>query len=154
MVDPLRETDHTSDSEPSPMSDSKLVFSADDRSMKVVYRLASAIWLLYSLALLLTAAGSQLLAFAEPFRFTAVTLTSITAVAMTVRLFSPGRPQWTRWTMPLIGTVAMSTFTLTLFASEMTGGITPARAGFALLLLIPALGAYVSWLSERAVRGL
>lgn len=151
-------TDHTSPWRIQLMAVRKHVVSADGQRfmerLSPLYRMAAAVWLLYSVALLLVTLGSPLLAFAEPFRAVAVTLTSVTSVAMAVRLVSPGRPQWTRWTMPLIGTVAMSIFTLTLFASEMAGGITTSRAGFALLLLIPALGAYVSWISERTVRTL
>lgn len=117
-----------------------------------MYRLSAFIWLLYSVALLLISIGSQLLAFAEPFRLVMTLATSLVCAALLVRAFVPGRPWWTRWALLVLGGVSVSTFTLTLFASDMAdGGFTLARIAYALLLLIPALGVYVSWVGERVV---
>jgi len=120
-----------------------------------MYRLSAFIWLLYSVALLLTSVGSQLLAFAEPFRWAMTVITALVSVALLVRALIPERPAWTRWALLVLGGVSVSTFTLTLFAADMAaGGFTLARVAYALLLLVPAFGVYVSWVGERVVANL
>lgn len=115
------------------------------------YRLSSLIWFCYSVALVLTACGSQLLWWAEPFRMTLLVLSGVTATAMAVRALAPDHPEWTRWTLPLMGCLSTSTFTLTLFAADMAGGFTAARVAYSLLLLTPALTAYLHWIGEKVV---
>lgn len=115
------------------------------------YRLSALIWLCYSVALVLTACGSQLLWWAEPFRMTLLVLASVSAVAMGVRAVAPAHPEWTRWTLPLMGCLSTSTFTLTLFAADMAGGFTQARVAYSLLMLTPALTAYLHWIGEKVV---
>jgi hypothetical protein len=116
------------------------------------YRLSSLIWFCYSVALVLTAIGSQLLFWAETFRLVLLVFSTVTAIAMAVRVVAPAHPEWTRWTLPLMGCLSTSTFTLTLFAADMAGGFTAARLAYSLLLLTPALTAYLHWIGERLVR--
>jgi hypothetical protein len=117
-----------------------------------MYRLSAFIWMLYSVALLLTSVGSQLLEFAETFRLAMTVATALVTIAMLVRALVPGRPSWTRWALLALGGISVSTFTLTLFAADMAeGGLTAGRVAYALLLLVPALGVYVSWVGEKVV---
>lgn len=115
------------------------------------YRASAVIWIIYSAALGFTSLGSQLLAFAETFRIICLALAILSGVVMVLRLFTPGHPEWSRWTLLLNATAFLSTFVLSLFASEMAGGLTTSRIGYSLLLLGCAFTAYLNWFGERIV---
>lgn len=119
--------------------------------MNGIYRLVSAVWAVYALGLSMSVYGSQLLAYADPGRYVVTTLAVLTTIGMIVRLIVPGRPQWTRWTLPVIGAVGVASFVLVQFGTEYMGGHTWARTGYSLLVLMPALIAYVHWIAERLV---
>jgi hypothetical protein len=120
--------------------------------LRRLYVLTSLVWMTYATALSFTAYGSALLRFAEPGRLVLTALAAIVAIAMAVRALVPGRPEWTRWTLPLIGGTSVSTFCLTLFAVNYDSiGYTPARVGYALLILVPALFAFAHYSGEKVV---
>lgn len=120
-------------------------------SMRRVYQLSSLVWTVYSAALALAVYGSVLLKFAEPGRLVLTTLAAIVSIGMVIRAFAPNRPEWTRWTLPVIGGTSVATFTLLLFASDFAGGFTPARVGFSLLVLTPGGIAYVHYVGEKVM---
>lgn len=121
-------------------------------NLRRLYQLTSVIWMIYGLGLSLTAYGSTLFRFAEPGRITLTVLAALVAVGMGLRAVVPGRPEWTRWTLPLIGGTSVATFCLTLFAANIvSGGYTVARIGFSLLVLTPAAFAYAHYAGERVV---
>lgn len=121
--------------------------------LRRLYRTTSVVWTAYAVALALTTHGSVLLRAAEPGRFVLTALASIVALAMVVRAIAPGRPEWTRWTLPLMCGTSVAAFTLLLFAADSAGGFTSGRAGFSLLVLTPGVIAYVHYLGEKAVTG-
>jgi hypothetical protein len=118
---------------------------------KALYRVSSIIWTAYAVGIGLAAHGSQILAFADPGRHIILGLAILAAVAMLIRLLVPGRPEWTRWALPLMGMAGVSSSLLAVFANEIMGGFTAARVAYFLLLLVPGLMAYLHWLGERAV---
>lgn len=116
-----------------------------------IYRLISAVWALYALGLSMSVYGSPLLAYADPGRYVVTALAVLTTLGMLVRMIVPGRPQWTRWTLPVIGSIGVASFVLAQFGAEYLGGLTWARTGYSVLVLMPALIAYVHWVAERLV---
>lgn len=121
-------------------------------AIRRVYQLSSLVWIMVAFALGLSALGSTLLRALDPAREIVVLLSLLAGIGMLVRMLAPTHPQWTRWTLPLVGFISVSTFMLTLFAVEfVNGGYTSARVGFALLVLTPAAFAYVSWIGEKVV---
>jgi hypothetical protein len=121
------------------------------RPLRRIYQCTSIIWTAYATALTLAIYGSTLLAFAQPARGVLATLTMLVGIGMLVRAIVPGRPEWTRWTLPLIGGTSVATFTLLLFASDFAGGFTAGRIGYSLLVLTPGGIAYVHYLGEKVV---
>lgn len=120
-------------------------------TLRKLYRITSLIWAVYAVGLALWAHGSVLLRFADLMRPLITVLAVLVAVAMVLRAVVPGRPEWTRWTLPLIIGASVSTFTLTLFGIEIAGDLTSARAGMALLALMPAAFAHVHYMGEKVV---
>lgn len=116
-----------------------------------IYRALSAIWALYAAGMAMSVYGSQLLAFADPGRYIVAGLAALTTIGMLLRMVVPGKPEWTRWTLPVIGSVGVAAFTLAQFGADYLGGLTWARTGYSLLLLTPALIAYAHWVAERLV---
>lgn len=121
------------------------------RPLRRLYQWMSILWAIYATALALAIYGSTLLAFAQPGRGVLATLATLVGIGMLVRAVVPGRPEWTRWTLPLILGTSVATFSLLLFASDMAGGFTAIRVGFSLLVLTPAGFAYVHYLGEKVV---
>ena len=119
--------------------------------MRRLYQYASILWTIYAASLSLVTYGSKLLAFAEPGRLVLATLAALVSLGMLVRALVPGRPEWTRWTLPLVGGTSVATFVLLLFASEVAGGFTTGRVGFALLVLTPGALAYAHYIGEKVV---
>ncbi len=118
--------------------------------MAVLYRYTSLLWMVASASLGGYAYGSALLAHATVLRMVVPVLAAVVFLAMTLRLVTPGRPQWTRWTLPLMGGLSVCVFILALFGVESLG-FTPVRLGAAGLTLSPALVAYLHWIGERMV---
>lgn len=116
-----------------------------------LYRITSALWLVYALGLVGVAHGSTLLRFAEPGRYLLAVLGLLVVVAMLLRVLAPGRPEWTRWTLPMIVGLSVTTFALSLFGAETLGGFTTGRVGLSLLMLTPSGFAYVHYLGEKVV---
>jgi uncharacterized membrane protein YhhN len=122
-------------------------------SLRRLYRVTSLVWVLVAAGLCLSTWGSVLLSVLAPMRAVVSVLAALMALGMLVRAFVPGKPQWTRWTLPLMGSTSVATFFLALFASNIDGGYTISRIGYSLLLLSPALFAYTFWVGERVVVG-
>ncbi len=123
--------------------------------MRLLVRVTSAVWVLATAGLGLSVMGSQLLSFAQPGRYVLAAAAVLAGLAMLTRIVVPDHPGGTRWALPLIGIVSVSACLLTLFASEMSAtGYTTVRVGYAILLLVPALFAYLHWVGERMVRQL
>lgn len=121
-------------------------------ALRRVYQLSSLVWLLVAFGLGLSALGSSLLRALDPAREIMVVLSVLAGSGMLIRMLAPSRPEWTRWTLPLVGFISVCTFMLTLFAVEfVNGGYTSARVGFALLVLTPAMFAYTHWIGEKVV---
>jgi hypothetical protein len=120
-------------------------------NLRPLYQLTSAIWTIYAAGLALATHGSSLLAFAVPGKAILTTLATLVAIGMIVRAVVPGRPEWTRWTLPLVAGTSVATFTLLLFAADFAGGMTTSRLGFALLILTPAAFAYAHYIGEKVV---
>lgn len=121
------------------------------RPLRRLYQWTSIIWAIYATALALTIYGSTLLAFAQPARGVLAALATVVGLGMVVRAVVPGRPEWTRWTLPLILGTSVATFSLLLFAADIAGGFTPIRVGLSLLVLTPAGFSYVHYLGEKVV---
>lgn len=121
------------------------------RPLRRLYQWTSIIWALYATALALTIYGTTLLTFAQPARGVLATLAAVVGLGMVVRAVVPGRPEWTRWTLPLILGTSVATFSLLLFAADIAGGFTPIRVGLSLLILTPAAFSYVHYLGEKVV---
>lgn len=119
--------------------------------LRRIYQYTSIVWTVYATALALAIYGSTLLAFAQPARGVLATLAALVGIGMLVRAIAPGRPEWTRWALPLISGTSVATFTLLLFASDFAGGFTAGRIGFSLLVLTPGGIAYVHYLGEKVV---
>lgn len=123
--------------------------------MRLLVRATSTVWILVTVGLGLLMMGSQLLSFAQPGRYALAAAAGLAGLAMLTRFVVPDHAGKTRWALPLIGVVSVSACLLTLFASEMSStGFTPARVGYAILLLTPALFAYLHWVGERVMRKL
>lgn len=120
------------------------------KGIAALYRYTSALWMLTSASLGGYVYGSVLVANATVLRLVVPALAAVVFVAMAFRLFTPGRPQWTRWTLPLMGTLSVCVFIMALFGIESLGW-TPVRLGAAGLTLAPALVAYLHWIGERMV---
>lgn len=121
------------------------------RRLDAIYRAISVLWAIYAVALALSVYGSSLLAFADPGRYIVSGAAVLIGLGMLVRLVAPRRPEWTAWTLPLMGTCGVTAFVLAQFGTDYSGGPTFARVGYGLLLLVPALIAYVHWIAEKAV---
>jgi hypothetical protein len=119
--------------------------------LKRLYQLTSAVWVIYAAGLSLATYGSTLLRFAQPGRWVLGSLAAVVGLGMMLRAFVPGRPEWTRWLLPLMGGTSVATFVLLLFATNFAGGPTPARIGFAVLVLTPGAMAYAHYLGEKVV---
>jgi hypothetical protein len=111
----------------------------------------SVVWAVYAAAMALLVHDAALLDFATPARIVLSGASALVSVGMIVRMFAPGRPEWTRWTLLLIGATSVATFVLLLFAAEFAGGFTLARIGLALLVLAPSGIAYTHYLGEKVV---
>lgn len=120
------------------------------RRLDAIYRVTSVLWAVYAAALAMSVYGSVLIAYADPGRYVVSAASVLIGLGMLVRLIAP-RSRWTGWTLPLMGTVGVTAFVLSQFGADMAGGFTPARTGYGLLLLVPALIAYVHWIAERVV---
>lgn len=129
----------------------RTVRAALPNNLRRLYQLTSVVWALYAAGLALAAHGTVLLDFAEPGRLVLTALGVVVALGMITRSIVPGRPEWTRWTLPLVAGTSVATFSLLLFGSDFAGGLTASRLGFALLILVPAGFAYVHYLGERLV---
>lgn len=121
--------------------------------LRRLYRITSVVWTVYAAALALVTHGSVLLQAADPGRHVLTVLAGLAAVAMAVRTVYPGRPEWTRWTLPMMSGTSVAAFTLLLFAVDSAGGFTAGRIGFSLLVLTPGGIAYIHYLGEKAVVG-
>lgn len=119
--------------------------------LRRLYRITSVLWTLYALGLANAAYGSVLLGAADPGRTVVAAMAALVAVGMLVRAVLPDRPKWTQWTLPLMAGTSVAAFLLTLFAIDATGGLSNARAGFALLILVPGAFAFVHYVGERVV---
>lgn len=115
----------------------------------VVYRWTSVLWLMYAASLGAFASGSALLE-RTPVRYVVTTLAVLAALAMLLRLFVPWHPEWTRWSLPLIGALSLSTAVHAAFGVEGLG-FTLARVAVVGLTLVPGLMAYVHWIGLSAV---
>lgn len=133
------------------MTHDSQTITAAPHQLRRLYQYTSIVWTVYAAALALVIYGSTLLAFAQPARSVLATLATLVGIGMIVRAFIPGRPEWTRWTLPLIVGTSVATFALLLFASDFAGGFTPVRVGFSLLVLTPGGIAYVHYLGEKVV---
>ena len=118
--------------------------------MAALYRVMSVLWIVTAASLGVYAHGTTLLADAPQLRLAVPLLATVVIVAMLVRLFAPYHPQWTRWTLPLMGTLSVCTCILSFFCAEGLG-LTAARVGVVGLTLVPALFAYTHWVGEALV---
>lgn len=118
--------------------------------MAALYRVMSVLWIVTAASLGIYAYGTTLLADAPQVRMAVSTLTFVVVVAMLVRLFAPYHPQWTRWTLPLMGMLSVCTCILSFFGAEGLG-LTASRVGVVGLTLVPALFAYTHWIGEGLV---
>lgn len=118
--------------------------------MAALYRWTSVLWLVTASSLGTYAYGTTLLAHAPQLRLAVPALAFVVAIAMLVRVFVPYRPDWTRWTLPLMGALSMCTCLLSFFGAEGLG-LTAARVGVVGLTLVPALFAYTHWVGEAVV---
>jgi len=121
------------------------------KNLRPLYQVTSIVWTFYAVGLALTTLGAPLLRFAVPGRIVLTVLALIVAIGMVLRAVVPGRPEWTRWTLPLVAGVSVTTFSLLLFAANFAGGLTTSRVGFAALILTPAAFACVHYLGEKVV---
>lgn len=119
--------------------------------LRRLYRLTSVVWAIYAAAMALLIQDAALLDFATPARVILSGLAALVSIGMIVRMIVPGRPEWTRWTLPTIAATSVATFVLLLFASQFAGGFTVARIGLSLLVLTPAGIAYAHYLGEKVV---
>lgn len=119
--------------------------------LEPLYRLFSALWLIYAVGIGACAWGSQLISYADPGRYVLTGGAVLVALGMALRLVAPGRPQWTRWSLPVIGGLGVAMFVLVQFGVDLAGGFTVARVGYSLVILVPALTSYVHWVAERVV---
>jgi peptidoglycan/LPS O-acetylase OafA/YrhL len=119
---------------------------------RVLYRWMSVLWMLLAVSLGLYAYGSALLQEADAARLVVPVLAGLVALAMLARLLVPDRPVWTRWALPLMGVLCMSTFMLSVFGAEGLG-LTASRLGVCGLVLCAGLFAYTHWHGERVVVG-
>lgn len=133
------------------LTDTLTVRAVQPSALRRLYQLTSAVWTIYAISLALSIHGTTLLNFAQPGRIILSVLAVLVGLGMLVRAFVPGRPEWTRWTLPMIGGTSVAAFALLLFAADFAGGYTPGRVGFALLVLTPGGIAYVHYLGEKVV---
>lgn len=119
--------------------------------LRRIYRLTSVVWAVYAAALALLIHDAALLDYATIARFVLSGAAAIVSIVMIVRMIVPWRPEWTRWSLPLIAATSIATFVLLLFAYHFAGGFTVARVGLALLVITPAGIAYAHYLGEKVV---
>ncbi len=119
--------------------------------LRRIYRFTSVVWAIYAAAMALLIHDVTLFNFAEPARIVLSGLSALVSLTMMARMIVPGRPEWTRWTLPLIAATSVATFVLLLFAFNVAGGYTLARIGLALLVITPAGIAYAHYLGEKVV---
>lgn len=115
-----------------------------------LYRWSSALWMLLAASLGLYAHGSVMLAPYTALRMIVPLLAMVVFVAMLLRMFLPGRPTWTRWSLHLMGLLGVCTFIISLFGAEGLG-LTTARVGICGLVLSSGLFAFTHWLGEAVV---
>lgn len=118
--------------------------------MAALYRWTSILWLVTASSLGIYAYDTTLLLHAPQLRLVVPALAVVVALAMLVRLLVPYHPQWTRWTLPLMGALSVCTCLLSFFGAEGLG-LTAARVGVVGLTLVPALFAYTHWVGESLV---
>lgn len=118
--------------------------------MAALYRWTSVLWVVAAASLGSYAYGTTLLSNAPQLRLVVTALAFLIAVVMLVRVFTPYRPDWTRWTLPLMGGLSMCTCLLSFFGAEGLG-FTPARLGVIGLTAVPAMFAYTHWVGEAVV---
>lgn len=119
--------------------------------MSGLYRWTSLIWIFAAVALGLYAHDTTLLRDAGALRVAVPVLALVVALAMAVRLFVPYHPEWTRWTLLLMGTLSVCTTILSVFGAEGLG-YTWARLGVIGMCGGYALFAYTHWVGESLYR--
>lgn len=115
--------------------------------MSWLYRWTSTLWIVAAGSLGTYAHGTTLLRDAHVLRVVVPSLALVVVVAMVLRLLVPYHPEWTRWTLPLMGALSVCTTMLSLFGAEGLG-YTWARVGVVGLCAVPALFAYTHWVGE------
>lgn len=138
------------DRSPSPYLITKSGDAEYNRGLNVLYRYTACIWMLASAALGAFAYGSTLTADAGPWRAVVPSLAAVVFLAMLLRLITPGRPEWSRWSLLLMGGLSVCTGILSFWGAEGLG-FTAVRMAVIGLTLFPAAIAYMHWIGERMV---